>query len=138
MSIYATVSGHLKYKTKEHYLKAKDILEKGGWLEDMENHIEADDHDLTILFPLGSYRNLLRRLDDLIVGAWGYLEYACRDGMFVGGQFDGSQIVEVDLEKFAEEEGIAKPDKDKYADEDDYYDAVAYWEDDVMLAYMGD
>ena len=145
MSFYATMQGNVKHPTKASFEEIVAKLRKTGYLKgnkfvDECGYIILDNGEpdilpesLTILYPLGYYRNLTYSLSMLMKDAKGLIVWTSTDGCFDGGILrDDEHEVTKDLTVWAEEKGFESPpcidDFDEYVEwtnmiEQEFHDA---------------
>mgnify|MGYP006191386813 CR=1 FL=1 len=148
MSTYATMQGQIKFATLEKLEKClKEVFNWSGWIVD-DNFLDetgdiiksnvVDRENLIIEVPYGFHRNLLHHLEKLpqygsVTGKW-----VSNDGMFSGGNLDGSG--EVDLNKWAKtnmpEEDEDEPKREDYSSDEEYFQNRMEWQEEVMYEFL--
>lgn len=143
MSVYATVAGELKFSSKKNYNKAVAILKDGGWVsnkkwidESGSAHNSFEEEPLQIEIPMFYYRNLLHALDEIVpLSSYHDIVWASTDGSFSGGLISSGGNRRVDLEEWAINNGMDKPDN--MEDEDgNLSDAGFQWRDEVVEDFV--
>ena len=98
MSCYAAIEADLSYKEQKDFDYAVEILTEGGWLNDkdfvidecqnsMSEEANIDRVNRTIHIPYNLHKNLIYKLDDLVIGAEGWCVYTTTDGECQGGVY---------------------------------------------------
>jgi hypothetical protein len=119
MSFYATINGQITYPDKEAYDKACKLLgmgEKGGWVDKNGYFVDEcgnrffDDPDpdcspvhLSIIIPVGHYRNLSRLLDALTENTKSEVVWTSTDGCFSVGIIENGVETTYRLDERAKE-----------------------------------
>lgn len=114
MSFYATIQGNITYPTKERLQEVIASLTEQGWMKDgrfvdecgeVVGGLVAEDHDgdRSLSIPLGHYRNLARRLDDMTKDTKSRVVWSSTDGCFDGGVITDGVEKTYDLTEWAKE-----------------------------------
>jgi hypothetical protein len=112
MSFYATISGYLRYRSKEALDKALTYLRENRWMNEHNVLLNESDEPITpqstlvgmtLYLPRWTYRNLAGRLDLLAEGADHRIAWSSTDGMNAAGVLIDGKETEYDLEEWAAE-----------------------------------
>jgi hypothetical protein len=125
MSFYATLSGRIRYRTKEALDVALTFLREHKWMD--ERNVFLDDRGrpmtpetplrgMTLYVPHNLYRNLAGSLDRILAGSEHRIAWASTDGMEAAGVIINGKETAFELEAWAAEH----LEKDEDDDEDDY------------------
>jgi hypothetical protein len=151
MSQYLTIQGEISFSKKVDFNKAVKILEAGGWLGadgslvDEMGRTQGNEEDngvdcggMSVRFPYSSYRNIMMVLPDILAlrSCKGYLKATTTDGDFRGFSYANGLSESVDLNDWASKNtNTGKPLEEEYSEEDDYYEALNDWQNEVECSF---
>jgi hypothetical protein len=127
MSFYATITGRIRYPTREALAVALADLRAAGWMNASDIFVDEAGRPLTpqstvdglsLRIPRAVYRDLVYRLGKLTDGAEYDIAWVSTDGVYEGVVFSNRAETDHDLEEWAAQR-VGPP-------EDGEYDS-AYW-----------
>ena len=148
MSTYITLQGSLCFPDQVTFAAAVALLEDGGegWIQkgvfvdECKDPLTTPERPATypdtreIVFPYGLYRNIGLVVDQIYPGTTGTLVWTCTDGCFQGGVIDNGVETLTDLEQWAKESEMEKPNE-PLIDDGGEFDRRADWMTEVEQAF---
>lgn len=148
MSAHTFVAGFLEYRDDESFERAVGLLRELGLLVKVDgeycfsvgggmNRVGPPDADVVLeerqlRIPRALYRNLAHALQELVVGADGYLVQASSDWLFTGSVYLDGEFTSYDLDQWAVESHLEGDDPP------DMSDSASRWafQDEVIEAFL--
>lgn len=148
MSVHTFVAGFLEYRDDESFERAVGLLRELGFLVKVDGEYwfsvgrgmkrvgppEADVvlEERQLRIPRDLYRNLAYELQELVVGADGFLVEASSDWFFTGSVYLDGEFTSYDLDQWAVESHLDG------GDPPDMSDSASRWafQDEVIEAFL--
>lgn len=147
MSFYASISGSVKFFSKEdfdevlnqlidgEYVKDNNFVEGNGRISETEvNDIDPD--QLSITIPLFHYQNLTRILDSLPLYV-GNIVITTTDGCFQGYVIQNGTETVYELKDWAKQNQLEdEPQRNEFESDDEYYENLTIWQMDIETEFF--